>query len=234
MLSFFLPETVLVCLILYILIKMIICLHLQQNRKNVSLELLNIVKNTFFWLSVMYVFLLSSKYVGFFSQGQVVLSSYTLFLKLLLSLSTLTILETLPIYFHYKNRHFFELPLILSLASFFMLFLISATHLFTGFLLLMGFSINLYILILFEALNPLVREAGIKYFYLSAFSSGLIVMGVFLIMFVFKTGTFTAINFFLTTKSSMFIAKAEILIVFGVTLMLVGLLFKLSAFPGHL
>ena len=113
LLSFFLPETVLVCLIVYILIQMIVCLHLQQNRKNVSLELLNIVKNTFFWLSVMYVFLLSSKYVGFFSQGQVVLSSYTLFLKLLLSLSTLTILETLPIYLHCKNRHFFELHFVI-------------------------------------------------------------------------------------------------------------------------
>jgi len=98
----------------------------------------------------------------------------------------------------------------------------------------MGFSINLYILILFEALNPLVREAGIKYFYLSAFSSGLLIMGVFLLMFVFKTGTFISINFILSSQSYFFITRGEVFIIFGVVLMLVGLMFKLSAFPGHL
>ena len=222
------------CLIIYILVYMIIGLHFQRNRKNVALELISVTQNTFFLIVIIYTFLLSQKVFGFFSEGQIVLSAYSIFLKLLLSLTTLTILEFLPGYINYKNRHFFELPLIFSLASFFMFFLISANHLFVGVLLLMGFSINLYILILFESLNPLVREAGIKYFYLSAFSSGLIIMGVFLLMFVFKTGTFASINFILTAQTSYFIGRSEIFIVFGLTLMLIGLLFKLSAFPGHL
>ncbi len=225
---------ILFCLIIFSLVYMIAGLHFQQNRKNIALELISMGRHTFFMMTIVYTFLLSQKAFGFFSDGQIVLSAYSLFLKLLLSLTTLTILEFLPSYIYYKNRHFFELPLIFSLASFFMLFLISANHLFTGILLLMGFSINLYILILFEALNPLVREAGIKYFYLSAFSSGLIIMGVFLLMFVFKTGTFASINFILTTSSAQFVGRSEIFIVFGLTLMLIGLLFKLSAFPGHL
>jgi len=221
-------------MVVYVIFYMILALHYQYNRKSMALTLIRILKKTFFVLSVIYVLLMTGKYFGFFAQGQIVISAYTLFLKLLLSLTTIAILEVLPSYIFYKNRHFFELPLIFSLASFFMLFLISANHLFSGLMLLMGFSINLYILILFEALNPLVREAGIKYFYLSAFSSGLIVMGVFLLMFVFKTGTFTAINFLLTTQSVAFIGRSEIFIVVGVTLVLIGLMFKLSAFPGHL
>jgi len=120
------------------------------------------------------------------------------------------------------------------LATFFMLFLISTNHLFTGTILLMGLSINLYILILFEALNPAVREAGIKYFYLSAFSAGLIIMGVFFLMFVFKTGTFSTINFTLSSQPSFIALRGETFIIFGMTLLLMGLLFKLSAFPGHL
>jgi len=221
-------------MVIYVIFYMILALHYQYNRKSMTLILIQVLKKTFFVLSVIYVLLLTGKYFGFFAHGQIVISAYTLFLKLLLSLTTIAILEVLPNYIFYKNRHFFELPLIFSLTSFFMLFLTSSNHLFTGLMLLMGFSINLYILILFEALNPLVREAGIKYFYLSAFSSGLIVMGVFLLMFVFKTGTFTAINFLLTTQSEAFIGRGEIFIVFGVTLVLIGLMFKLSAFPGHL
>ncbi len=213
---------------------MILALHSRFNRKNLSFELFNTMKKTFFLITILYLFLLIEKYAGFFSEGQIVITSYSLFLKLLISLVTLTILEILPLYLYYKRRHFFELPLIFSLATFFTLFLISANHLFTGTLLLMGFSINLYILILFEALNPLVREAGIKYFYLSAFSSGLLIMGVFLLMFVFKTGTFISINFILSSQSYFFITRGEVFIIFGVVLMLVGLMFKLSAFPGHL
>lgn len=221
-------------LICYIISYMIFALHSRFNRKNLSFELFNTMKKTFFLITMLYLFLLIERYVGFFSEGQIVVTSYSLFLKLLISLVTLTILEILPLYLYYKRRHFFELPLIFSLATFFTLFLISANHLFTGTLLLMGFSINLYILILFEALNPLVREAGIKYFYLSAFSSGLLIMGVFLLMFVFKTGTFISINFILSSQSYFFITRGEVFIIFGVVLMLVGLMFKLSAFPGHL
>jgi len=234
MITFFSPEITLFCLIMYILIYMIIGLHFQRNRKNIALELISVAQSTFFFIVVLYTFLLTQRVFGFFSEGQVVISAYSVFLKLLLSLTTLTILEFLPGYISYKNRHFFELPLIFSLASFFMFFLISTNHLFIGVLLLMGFSINLYILILFEALNPLVREAGIKYFYLSAFSSGLIIMGVFLLMFVFKTGTFASINFILTAQADQLVGRSEVFIVFGLTLMLIGLLFKLSAFPGHL
>jgi NADH-quinone oxidoreductase subunit N len=126
-----------------------------------------------------------------------------------------------------------EYPLILSLALLFMLFLISTNHLIGAFLALVGFSLNLYVLILFDASNSAAREAGIKYYYLSTFSSGLILYGIFLSYVITGALEFSSIELFLSALPTISSYSYTLLPV-ALAFLFTGLFFKLSAFPGHL
>ncbi|MGZ6444707.1 MAG: proton-conducting transporter transmembrane domain-containing protein [Bdellovibrio sp.] len=121
----------------------------------------------------------------------------------------------------------------LTLAILFMLLLISSGHLISAFLTLVGFSLNLYVLILFDAPTAIAREAGIKYFYLSAFSSGLMIYGIFLLFLSLNTGHFVEIGQILATAPEV-VSNSKTLVQYAILFLLVGLFFKLSAFPGHL
>jgi NADH-quinone oxidoreductase subunit N len=130
-------------------------------------------------------------------------------------------------------RHLLEYPLVLTLAVLFMLLLVGSNHLVAAFISLVGFSLNLYVLVLFDASSAVAREAGVKYFYLSTISSGLILYGIFLLYIISGTGRFYEMQVALSTivASS---GPENSLLSLGITLILIGLFFKLSAFPGHL
>lgn len=114
-----------------------------------------------------------------------------------------------------------------------MLLLIGAGNLVSAFIALVGFSLNLYVLILFDATTAVAREAGVKYFYLSTISSGLMLYGVFLLFLITGSGNLAEIGQVLATESEL-VASSNLLLSLAITLILIGLFFKLSAFPGHL
>src|ERR1700744_2204684 len=90
-----------------------------------------------------------------------------------------------------------EYPVLLLLTTVFLLILISAYNLMTVFLALVGFSLNIYVLLLYDSFNHSSREAGIKYYYLSTFSSGLILAGILIIYLIFNDTSFLSIKLFL-------------------------------------
>lgn len=148
--------------------------------------------------------------------------------------ATLILSFNLKQYFSTSNRPLLEFPLVLALSLLFLLFLLSSSHLFTAFLSIVGFSLNTYVLIFFEAnRSATARESGIKYFYLSAFSSGLIIYGIFLIFLVFGTGHLMEIRKILACQPELLLNGLDLLRI-GIAFLLFGLFFKLSAFPGHL
>lgn len=71
----------------------------------------------------------------------------------------------------------------LAITTLLRLFTIAAANLRAAFIALVGFSLNLYVLILFDGQRGGAREAGVKYYYLSTFSSGLIVFAAYLFLF---------------------------------------------------
>ena len=87
-----------------------------------------------------------------------------------------------------------EYPILYLLLSFFLIILISAYNLMTTFLAIIGFSLTIYVLLLYDSFNHSSREAGIKYFYLSAFSSGLLISGIFFAYFIFHHTNFLFIT----------------------------------------
>jgi len=151
---------------------------------------------------------------------------YSPLLKILTLLCASFILASSKRYIHEHSRHLLEYPVILSLTTLFLLLMVDTTDLLCAFFALVGFSLNLYVLILFDAPYAAAREAGIKYYYLSTFSSGLVLYGTFLFFALTGATHFEEIAHFLP-------ADARLLLV-AITFLFVGFFFKLSAFPGHL
>lgn len=87
-------------------------------------------------------------------------------------------------------------------------------------------SLSLYVLAAFNQNQTKSSEAGLKYFVLSALSSGLLLYGCSLI-YGFSGST----NFYLISEN---IHSSEYGNVFGIVFILVGLAFKISAVPFHM
>src|SRR5271156_4152118 len=97
-------------------------------------------------------------------------------------------------YIHAHHRHIMEYPILVGLASFFLLILLMSYNFITLFIAVVGFSLNIYVLLLYDAINQSSREAGIKYYFLSSFSTGLLIGGILLIFFFFQSTNFLYIT----------------------------------------
>jgi NADH-quinone oxidoreductase subunit N len=232
-LGYLLPELGLTVLLAIVLTLLAVGLGQARSKKNLALESLAALRHGLSFVLGLYVMqLCCSSEVSFFN-GYVLTSAYIIALKFLVVFSGRFILSSSESYLRAHPRHLLEYPITLTLAVLFMLLLVSAGHLISAFLALVGFSLNLYVLILFDATTAVAREAGVKYFYLSTISSGLMLYGIFLIFLITGTGHFLDIGQILATESEL-VTLAEPLLQLAITFLFVGLFFKLSAFPGHL
>lgn len=226
------PELYLSGLITGVLAFLATQLNGVREKKELALESLTLLSVGLTGLYIMYAVQLFGAFSGLFFHGYFLVSTYTIAMKLLTVYSVHFILTRSRDYIVRHTRSLLEYPLIMVLALLFMLLLVGSSHLISGFLSLVGFSLNLYVLILFDAKAAVAREAGVKYFYLSTLSSGLMLYGIFLMFLVLGTGQFQEIGQFLMEpeldQSVVNLLRPAIMF------LLVGLFFKLSAFPGHL
>ena len=160
-------------------------------------------------------------------------NTYVTGLKMLTLICGLVIMHNSQAYLVTHSKHLLEFPILLTQAILFMLLLVGSSHLISAFIALIGFSLNLYVLILFDASTHAAREAGIKYYYLSTFSSGLMIYGMFLIYILLNTGNFNEIALVLSSEVDV-VGENRGLLHLAIVLVLLGFSFKLSAFPGHL
>ena len=120
----------------------------------------------------------------------------------------------------------FEYPIIILLSILGMFFMVSANDLILFYLGLELQSLSLYILASIDRDNLRSTESGIKYFVLSALSSGLLLYGCSL-LYGFTGST----NFELIANQ---LYKENTGAVFAMVFILVGLAFKVSAVPFHM
>ena len=119
-----------------------------------------------------------------------------------------------------------EYPILILSATLGMMIMISSYDLIVFYMGLELQSLSLYVLASFNRDSQRSTEAGLKYFVLSALSSGLLLYGCSLI-YGFSGST----NFYLISES---IFSSENGNVFGLVFILVGLAFKISAVPFHM
>jgi len=229
----FLPEMAITIMIAVVLTFMAIELGMGRPKKDLALESLDALRQGLSFIIGLYFLQLLFGCAVLLFNGYLIVTAFTTTLKLLVTISGRFILSSSEQYIREHHRHLLEYPVILTLAVLFMLLLVGSGHLISAFLALVGFSLNLYVLVLFDATAAVAREAGIKYFYLSTVSSGLMLYGIFLVFMVTGTGHLYEVGHFLATEPEL-LHVATNLLQLALVMLFVGLFFKLSAFPGHL
>jgi NADH-quinone oxidoreductase subunit N len=153
------------------------------------------------------------------------------FSKLFISLTSLFVLSLSETYIREHTRHILEFSIVILVGVLMLLILVSSNNLMLLFLTLAGFSLNLYILVLYDGADAASREASLKYFYLSTLSAGTILFGILLVYTTVGDAGYQAIRFYMDSSVD---NHARTVLAFGVLFILLGFFFKLSAFPGHL
>jgi len=142
--------------------------------------------------------------------------------------SLLAIALSVP-YFNRRNDNKFEYPLLILLATVGMFGMVSANDFLSLYVSLELQSLSLYILASFHRDERLSAEAGLKYFFLGALSSGILLYGISLLYgYTGSTSYLTLANTFAAQDT---INPAAII---GLVMILAGIGFKISAAPFHM
>ncbi|MDC1096574.1 NADH-quinone oxidoreductase subunit NuoN [Pelagibacteraceae bacterium] len=155
-----------------------------------------------------------------------VINPFVNFIKILIVISCVVILNYSQVFIKEKNIAKFEYPIIVLLSILGMFFMVSSNDLILFYLGLELQSLSLYILATIDRDNLRSSESGIKYFVLSALSSGLLLYGCSLLYGFTGSTNFDIIFTNLTTDN-----KGA---TFAMVFILVGLAFKISAVPFHM
>ena len=188
----------------------------------------NLITNIIY---VIIIFLLLIIFDSFNESGNLfsnsfVSNSFTNFFKILILLGTLFVMFITQNFIKEMKINYFEYPLLLLFSVLGMFFMISSNDLMSFYLGLELQSLALYILASIDRDNLKSNESGIKYFVLSALSSGLLLYGCSLLYGFTGSTNFEEINL-----------KMEIMntgAIFAMVFILVGLAFKVSAVPFHM
>jgi len=148
------------------------------------------------------------------------------FMKILTVISAIFVMLTSSKYLKLTKIFKIEYPVLILSSILGMMVMISSNDLIVFYMGLELQSLALYVLASFNRDNLLSTESGLKYFVLSALSSGLLLYGCSLI-YGFSGST----NF---NEISINISSTQYGLTFGIVFILVGLAFKISAVPFHM
>ncbi len=148
------------------------------------------------------------------------------YMKILLILSGIFVLLSSSKYVQIIKINKIEYPILILSSVLGMMVMTSSNDLILFYIGLELQSLSLYVLASFNRDNVLSSESGLKYFVLSALSSGLLLYGCSLI-YGFSGST----NFNLISEN---INKDSYGLTFGIVFIITGLAFKISAVPFHM
>ena len=148
------------------------------------------------------------------------------FFKILILVSSLFVLNASKHFIVDNKLAKFEYPIIVLFSILGMFFMVSSNDIILFYLGLELQSLSLYILASIDRDNLKSSESGIKYFILSALSSGLLLYGCSLLYGFTGSTNFDLIRDLLTKENTG--------AVFAMVFILVGLAFKVSAVPFHM
>jgi len=152
--------------------------------------------------------------------------SFADFIKVLILLGSIFVLYSSQIFIKDNKIAKFEYPIIILLSILGMFFMVSSNDLILFYLGLELQSLALYVLAAIDRDNVRSTESGVKYFVLSALSSGLLLYGCSLLYGFTGSTNFDVINSQLNSDN--------LGSIFAMVFILVGLAFKVSAVPFHM
>ena len=158
--------------------------------------------------------------------GSVIIDYLSSFMKIITLLAAFLVLVISSSYLNTFKIFKIEYPILILSSVLGMMVMISSNDLIVFYMGLELQSLALYVLATFNRDQLKSSEAGLKYFVLSALSSGLLLYGCSLIY-----GFTGSTNFNLIASQ---LNSNEYAITFGIVFILVGLAFKISAVPFHM
>ena len=216
--SFILPE-------LFISLSLMFLLIAGVFKKNSSNLVYNLSVFSLIILLALVINLFSIKETFLFSKSYIV-DDLSTFMKMLTIGSAIFVMLTSTKYLKLTKIFKIEYPILILSSILGMLVMISSNDLIVFYMGLELQSLALYVLASFNRDNILSSESGLKYFILSALSSGLLLYGCSLI-YGFSGST----NFILISEN---LSTDNYALTFGIVFILVGLAFKISAVPFHM
>ncbi len=151
---------------------------------------------------------------------------YSTFIKILIVVSCIFVIISSQNFIKDNKLDKFEYPIIILLSILGMFLMVSANDLILFYLGLELQSLSLYILAAIDRDNLRSSESGVKYFVLSALSSGLLLYGCSLLYGFTGSTNFDVISNQMNSENTGAI--------FSMVFILVGLAFKISAVPFHM
>ena len=158
--------------------------------------------------------------------NSVIIDYLSSFMKIITLLSAFLVLIISSTYLQTFKIFKIEYPILILSSVLGMMIMISSNDLIVFYMGLELQSLALYVLATFNRDNIKSSEAGLKYFVLSALSSGLLLYGCSLIYGFTGSTNFDVIATQLNSN--------EYALTFGIVFILVGLAFKISAVPFHM
>ena len=162
----------------------------------------------------------------FLFKGTVVIDYLSSLMKIITLLAAFIVLAISTSYLKVFKILKIEYPILILSSVLGMMVMISSNDLIVFYMGLELQSLALYVLATFNRDNLKSSEAGLKYFVLSALSSGLLLYGCSLIYGFAGSTNFDTIATQLNSN--------EYVLTFGIVFILVGLAFKISAVPFHM
>ena len=158
--------------------------------------------------------------------NSVVIDYMSSLMKIITLLGAFLVLVISPTYLKTFMIYKIEYPVLILSSVLGMMVMISSNDVIVFYMGLELQSLALYVLATFNRDQIKSSEAGLKYFVLSALSSGLLLYGCSLIYGFSGSTNFNVISNQLNTN--------EYVLTFGIVFILVGLAFKISAVPFHM
>lgn len=217
-LELILPEIFISLSIMFLLI-------LGVFKKNSALLIYNLTTVTLIILLALLLNLYQVSELSIFNNSYKI-DKLATFMKLLTIGSGIFVMLTSSKYIELTKINKMEYPILILSAILGMMVMISSNDLIVFYMGLELQSLALYVLASFNRENLLSTESGLKYFVLSALSSGLLLYGCSLIYGFTETTNFNEI--LQNSKSGQYG------LTFGIVFVLVGLAFKISAVPFHM
>ena len=193
----------------------------------------------YFVISGLFIYILILSYLltqesltyNLFLDEQFSISKFILFAQILICTISICVFVSMIDYFNNENFISFELPILMLLCLQGMFLLISSNDLFITYLAIELQSLSLYILASLKRYSNLSIEAGLKYFILGSFASGLLLYGISLVYGFVGSTNYNNIYIFLWTTSLS--NDFSLGIIIGFIFILSGLFFKLGIAPFH-
>jgi len=163
-----------------------------------------------------------------------IVDSFIIFIKSTILLSSIFCILISLNYLEYNKINSFEYTLLILLSILGMLLLVSSYDLLSLYLAIELMSLSFYILATYKRKSEFSGEAGLKYFILGAFSSGLLLFGSSILYGFTGMTNFEDIAKLLLGIGVIYDTLSYIGIFIGILFISIALLFKVAAAPFHM